>query len=124
MLGRGVFLWMALSLGVPGLVAAQAVGENDAVVGVGESADESAGWDRLEVEAAMERLAGDIQRLTGLTAVQAQLLLLNARRVENGELPLTLPAALCADQALSRLCVVLPATFGVQAVEQGSGVDE
>ena len=72
----------------------------------------------------MERLAGDIQRLTGLAAVQEQLLLLNARRVEDGELPVTLPPAMCADPALLRLCVVLPATFGERVIEQGSEIDE
>ena len=124
MLGRGRFLCAALwlVLGVADLAAAPAVDENEAAVDGGEAV----GWDRLEVEAAMERLAGDIQRLTGLAAVQEQLLLLNARRVEDGELPVTLPLAMCADPALSRLCVVLPATFGVQVVEdeEGSEVDE
>ena len=124
MLGRGGFLCAALwlVLGVPGSAAAQAVDENEAVVEGGEAV----GWDRLEVEAAMERLAGDIQRLTGLAAVQEQLLLLNALRVEDGELPVTLPPAMCEDAALLRLCVVLPATFGVQVVEdeEGSEVDE
>ena len=122
MLGRGGFLCAALwlVLGVADLAVAQAVDENEAPVKGGEAV----GWDRLEVEAAMERLAGDIQRLTGLAAVQEQLLLLNARRVEDGELPVTLPLAMCADPALSRLCVVLPATFGVQVIEQGSEVDE
>ena len=98
MLGRGGFLCAALwlVLGVPGSAAAQAVEENEAVVEGGEAV----GWDRLEVEAAMERLAGDIQRLTGLAAVQEQLLLLNALRVEDGELPVTLPPAMCEDRGV------------------------
>ena len=119
MLGRAVCWWLVLwlGLGVPGLVVAQAVEENEAAEGGGEVM----GWNRLEVEAAMERLAADIQRLTALAAAQEQLLSLNAQRVDNGELPVTLPGAMCADPALSRLCVVLPATFGAQVVEDEAG---